>query len=417
MVAPMPADAAPIRKDDVDAAVRAVRGAKERASLAALAYDMLSRQAEGRAFYAGHKLLRGRAEEHGVGHDEASTQAGNLLAVLERGAETSLERALVVAFAVAGLADALGEDDEKAAAARVFRFVRHADWLEVCTEYAVYPFVDALLEAPDAARVWREVAQAVVDDAAGRDGERPRIRARNAARLSGLAASTADAAREGLRGVVRSTALDEATRLLASTLAGDGRDEQPSLSPSVAGRLGRAPRRATVEALRWISGAAIVGWLLRALAFVLGARSSGELRLATGGIEVRTRVSLLGRTVREREETWALEALEGAGRQVRYPALHLLVGAVALSIGVLFGGLVLFDGARSGELVLLSLAALLVLVGAGLDLALDVLVPGRRGGVAVELVARARRPLRLTRVPLEEADAFLRALRKRLATR
>lgn len=413
----MASEPAPIRKDDVDAALRAVRGASHRASLAALAYDMLSRQAEGRAFYAGKKLVQGRAEEHGVSHDDAGTEAGNLLAILERGPETALERALVVAFAVAGLGDALRGADEKSASERVFRFVRHADWLSVCTEYAVHPFVDPLLEEGEAARVHREIAQAIVDDAAGRDGDSPRIRARNAARLSALASSSAEAAREALRSVVRSTALDEATRLLASTLAGDGSAEQPALSASVAGRLGRSPRTGPIEVLRWISGLAIILWVLRALAFALGARWSGEVRLAKAGLEVRTRVSLLGRTVRERDETWTLDALEGAGRQVRYPALHLLVGAVALSTGVLFGGLVLFDGARSGELVLLSLAALLVLAGAGLDLALDVLVPARRGTVVVDLAARARRPLRLTRVSLEEADSFLRALRNRLAAK
>lgn len=412
----MPAENAPIRKDDVEAAVRAVHAAQGRAPLAALAYDMLSRQAEGRAFYAGQKLLRGRAEEHGVTPESAATEAGNLLAILERGAESSLERALVAAFAVSGLGDALRRDDEKAAAERVFRFVRHADWLEVATDYTVHPFVDALLDEAAAARVWREMAQAIVDDAAGRDGEQPQIRARNAARLSALASSSADSAREAVRSVVRSTALDEPTRLLASTLAGDGRVEQPSVSPSVAGRLGRAPRRGALEVLRWITGLALLMWVVRALLFVLGARSSAEVRLAKSGLEVRTRLSLLGRVVREREETWTLDALEVAARQVRYPAIHLLAGAVALSVGVLFGGLVLFDGARSGELVLLSLAAVLVLGGAGLDLALDVLVPGRRGDVAVDLVARSSR-LRLTRVPLEQADAFLRALRNRVVTR
>ncbi len=414
VAAPMASEPAPIRKDDVDAALRAVRATAHRPRLAALAYDLLSRQAEGRAFYAGKKLLEGRAEEHGVSHDDGATEAGNLLAILERGPESPLERALVVAFAVAGLGDALRGADEKAASERVFRFVRHADWLSVCTDYSVHPFVDPLLEAGAAARVHREIAQAVVDDAAGRDGDSPRTRAHNAARLSALASSHSDSAREALRSVVRSTALDEATRLLASTLAGDGSVDPPSLSASVTGRLGRSPRRGALEVLRWISGVAIVVWVLRAIAFLLGARWSGEVRLAKAGLEVRTRVSLLGRTVRERDETWTLDALEGAGRQVRYPALHLLVGAVALSTGVLFGGLVLFDGARSGELVLLSMAALLVLAGAGLDLALDVLVPARRGTVAVELVARTRRPLRLTRVPLQEADAFLRALRNRL---
>ncbi|HEY8430885.1 MAG TPA: hypothetical protein VIL20_21045, partial [Sandaracinaceae bacterium] len=331
--------------------------------------------------------------------------------ILERGAQSALERALVAAFAVRGLGDALAGDAEKDARDRVFRFVRHADWLEVCTAHRVYAFVDALLEPELAARVWRELAQAMVDEAASRDGDLPRTRARNAARATALADSGSEAARAALREVVRSVALDEPTRLLASTLLGDGRDE-PAIRPRLSGTMGRAPGRGSIEVLRWLSGWAILAWIARALAFVLGLRRSVEVRLSAGALEVRTKVSLLGRVVRESDETWRLEALEGAGRHVRYPAIHLLVGALALSFGVLFGGLVLFDGARSGELVLLMLASAIVLVGAGLDLALDVLVPGRRGRIAVDLRARSRRPLRLTRVPIDEADAFLRALQK-----
>lgn len=412
--APMAAEPTPIRKEEVDAALSAVRAADAREALAELAYETLSRQAEGRAFYAAQKLVRGRAEALGVSADDAATEAGNLLSVLERGAETALERAMVSAFAVLGLGAALGEDDAKAASERVFRFVRHADWLEVCTDYTVYPFVDALLDPRPAEQVWGELAQAVVDDAAGRDGEQARVRARNAARLTALASSTSASARAALRRVVGSPALDEATRLLASTLAGDGAGEAEPSSLRLQGVLGRAPRARATEALRWLSGWAIVAWALRAIASVLGLRRRAEVRLGARGLEVRTELSLLGRTVRERTETWSLDALEGAGREVRYPAVHLLVGAVALSVGVLFGGLMLFDGARSGELVLLLLAAALVLGGAGLDLALDVLLPARRREVVVDLAARARSPLRIRRVGVHEADTFLRALRGRL---
>lgn len=412
----MAAESTLIRKDDVDAALRAVRGAEQRAKLASLAYDTLSRQAEGRAFYTAQNVVRARAQEHGVTYDGAATEAGNLLAILERGAQKPLERALVAAFAVAGFGDALSGDDEKTASARVSRFVRHADWLEVSTDYRVYPFVDALLDVQAAARVYRELAQAVVDEAAGRDGEQARVRARNAARLTALASSSAEAAREALRAIVRSTALDEPTRLLASTLAGDGAAEAVTVAPRVAGRLGRPPRRGIVDVLGWVSGIAILLWALRGLAFVLGLRRDAELRLGARELEVRTKVSLFGRTVREREQTIRLEALESAAREVRYPAIHLLVGALALSAGVLVGGLVLFDGARSGELVLVSLAALLVLGGAGLDLALDVLVSARRGRVVLDVRARGQRPLRVAGVSIEEADAFLRALRARVAS-
>ncbi|MEZ4340573.1 MAG: hypothetical protein R3B82_28465 [Sandaracinaceae bacterium] len=401
-------DAAPVRAADLDRAVEAVEAIEDRAALAALARDVLSSQAEGRTLFAGAKLAQKKAEEHGVAHEDAETPAGNLLGVLTRGAKTPLERALVAAFAVAGLGDALGEDED--ARATAFKFVRHADWLEVSGDYVVYPFVDRLLSEVQAKIVWSEVAQRVVDEAAGRDGGRPEVRARNAARLTALATSGAPAA-SALREVIRTSALDEPTRLLASTLAGDGANEQATLGTSIRGTLGRAPGRGVREVLRWISGWALLSWLVRAIGFLLGLRTEAELKVSGKELEVRTKVSLFGRTVREGAETWRLDALEGASRHVRFPALHLLVGAIALSGGVLFGSLVLFDGVRSGELILVLLASGLVVAGAGLDLALDVLLPARRGHVAMEVAARSRRPIRLTRVPLDQADSFLRALR------
>lgn len=397
-----------VRRQHVEQAVAAVRAADD-AALNALAYDALSGQAEGQAFLVGAKYAQTKAEAHGVERGAAETEAGNLLGILERGATEPLERALVAAFAVRGLGDALAEDDDPKG--RVFRFVRHADWLEVCSEHSVLCFVDELLEPDQAALVWRELAQRVVDDAAGRDGERPRVRATNAARLSALAGSSSEAAVEGLREVVRSSALDEPTRHLASTLAGDGAEEAPGPRPRVEGDLGRVPRGRAVEILRWVSGWAIAAWILRALGFLLGWRRRASLRLAVDGVEVSTEVSLLGRTVRQRSETWRLDSLDAVGREVRYPSIHLLVGAVALSVGVLFGGLVLFDGVRSGELVLLMLACGLLFGGAALDLALDVLVPARGGRVGLSFRPRTKPGLRLRDVPVEQADAFLRALR------
>ncbi|MCB9593405.1 MAG: hypothetical protein H6719_11795 [Sandaracinaceae bacterium] len=403
-------DPPPVRPQDLDRAVEALEAVEDRAPLAALARDVLSGQAEGRALFAGAKLAQKKAEERSVTSKSAETGAGNLLSILERGAKAPLERALVAAFAVAGLEDALAEgSDEKSI---VFRFVKHADWLEVSGDYCVYPLVDRLLSDERAELVWAELAQRVVDEAAGRDGDRPEVRARNAARLTALAGSSSASAKKALRGVVGTSALDEATRTLASTLAGDGADESAAVGVTVTGALGPAPSRGAAQVVRWITGWAILVWIARALGYLLGLRSRAELRLARGQLEVRTHLSMFGRTVREAEETWKLEALDGASRRVRYPSLHLVVGALALSAGILFGSLVLFDGVRSGELVLVLAAAGIVIAGAGLDLLLVVLLPARRGHVVMDLAGRSRRPLRLTSVPIEQADTFLRALRQ-----
>src|SRR5690606_41432707 len=85
------------------------------------------------------------------------------------------------------------------------------------------------------------------------------------------------------------------------------------------------PISGALEVLRWVSGIAIVGWVLRALAFVVGARSSAEVRLAKNGIQVRTRDSLLGRVVRERDETWTLDALERDRKSTRLNSSHVKI--------------------------------------------------------------------------------------------
>lgn len=408
----MSTESEPVRDAEVRRALEAVAAVEDpdvARALGAFAFDLVSRQAEGQTFFSGEKYIAKRLEQHGVDRADGATEAGHLVEIAERGAQDARERALVAAFAVRGLADALEGDG---AEAKVFRFVRHLDWLELATPYSLSPFLDPLL-GDAAGAIWKELAQAVVDDAASKDGGRAEVRARNAARLTALAESEASTAAEALRSVVRSSAMDEATRLLASTLAGDGAGESAVVSPRVSGAVGRVPRTRPLEVLRWVSGWALLSWVLRGLGFLVGVRRQAELRLGASELEVHTTWSLLGRTVREGTARWKRDALQGAGREVRYPALHLLVGAVTLSLGVLLGGLMFFDGVRSGELILLMIAAGLVLGGAALDLALDVFVPGGRGRVSMDVVLADTASIRLTRVRLDEADRFLRALKSR----
>ncbi|UJR79589.1 hypothetical protein [Sandaracinus amylolyticus] len=406
----MPAPPAPA--DPMRRIADEVRAHAARDALGALALDVLSRQAEGRVLFAGREFVEKRAAEHGVERDQAQTGAGNLLGVLERGPESDVERATVTAFAVHGLGERLARASADDGSALVARFVRHADWLELATSYSVLPFVDAVLPSERAARVWAEVAQAVVDDASGPSGSSASMRARNAARLTALAASTADAAREGLAAVASTSGIDGATRALATTLHGG---PVASGDARIRGRVVQPRRSGALAVLRWVSGWALASWAVRGVGSLLGFRREAELALGARGIELREERFVLGRKVGETRSTVAPQSILEAGREVRYPSLHLLVGAIALSFGLLFGGLVLFDGARSGELTLMLAGAALALAGAGLDLALEVLVPGRRGRVTVDVAVHRGRVLRLGRVPLEEADRFLGALRDRRA--
>ena len=90
-----------------------------------------------------------------------------------------------------------------------------------------------------------------------------------------------------------------------------------------------------------------------------------------------------------------------------------MIGAASLTFGLLLGGLLIFDGVRSGELVLALIGAALAFGGAALDLALDVLVPGARGRVRLELAAHRGKVVTLADVPVEASDRFLDAIRAR----
>jgi len=325
-----------------------------------------------------------------------------------------------------------GTPDERTVLLR--RFVRHADWLEIATPYAIYPFVRTLLTTEQAARVWDAIADATIDEDA-RVGDAAPSHVHIAARLAALADAAADAAREPIARVA-SRARSETTRRLASALAGNGlassagpdgnaSAREPSGSASVrppstgsaakiAGRVARAPAGGMREILRVITGIALISWLLRTAAAALGWKREAEVELADSALRVRRKTYLLGKLIKESEEAYTLTAVAGAGREVRYPSLHLLIGAAALSLGILAGGMIAFDGIRGGDTVLLLVAAAVILIGAGLDLALDVLVPALAGRVALDVRMLPKRTLRLARVPREDADRFLEALTRRL---
>jgi hypothetical protein len=393
------------------AAIDLARGHAHRQALGALAFDLLSRQAEAGALFSGREFVEARAREHQVDRTQADTDAGNLLGVLERGPQTEPERALVLAFAVDGLRQRLDDAGADGRDRILSRFVRHADWLAASTPLDPYPFVQELVDGASRETIWSMVAREALRDTQ----PCPAARARNAARLAVLLGSEDPAAAAARERMAQECADPVTARWAQSTL--DGASQAGGdihAHPRVRGCVGRAPRASTRDVLRIVFGVAALQWLLRALGRLVGLRREAEVELVSGGVRVRRRTSLLGRTLRDAEETYALSAVARAGRLVRYPALPLLAGLLALSVGVLLGGLWLFEGIRSGETVLLLIAAGAILLGAGLDLLLSVLLPGRRGRVALDLQVLSGRGIRLLRVPQADADRFLEALSRQL---
>jgi hypothetical protein len=397
-----------LTRDDVERAAAAYLETPEpdRGPLSDLAFEVLSRQAEGRTLFSGADYVRTRASVHGVA--AGVTPGGDLVAILERGARSPAERGLVAAFAIGGLGRQLRTED---AATVVFRFVRHADWLEVATPYGVYAFADRLLPAEAVAMIHAEIRATVLDEGAGRDGRRASVRARNAARLTALAESDHPSGKRVLLEIAEAARVDDGIRRLAVGLGGRVPSVlAPAPTPTVSGRLGRHRSAGPRSWLSWVTGWSVLRALGRLLGLALRRRATGEVTFRRGAIEVRVAREILGRTAEESEAIWRLEAVDAVRRRTRYAGLLHYVGALGLAAGVLVGGLLLFDAARTGELWLLMIAAGVIALGAGLDLGLELWAARRPGEVALELEGADGRVLVLERVDAEQAAAFLDAL-------
>lgn len=392
----------------IDKIAAEARAHSDKDKLGALALDVLSRQAEARVLFAGRDFVDKRATEHEVTRESAATAHGNLRTILERGPETDTERTLVAAFAILGLDARYAKATEEERLVLVDRFARQVDWLEAATPYAVWQLVDRVASETVARAFWDEVAQSIVDDT-GERGRAASMRGRNAARIAALSASSSEAAKAALEKIGASR-IDAVTRGMLAAFGG-GTPSAPPGSARVAGTM-RTPRsRGLLRVLSLVTGYALIGWALRGILRLAGVRREAELALAGTDLEVRERRFAFGRQVRERSDRVALTAVLAAGREVRYPSLHLYIGAIALATGVLVGGTWVFEGARSGELVLLSIGAGLLLGGALLDLVLDILVPAQRGRVSLEVSMLRGRVLRVDGIALEDADRFLEAIR------
>jgi hypothetical protein len=204
-----------------------------------------------------------------------------------------------------------------------------------------------------------------------------------------------------------------ARKVSSKSVTGKSGATDPPNTLKLTGTIGRVPKGGWTALLRWLSGWAVACWLGRLLAAAVGLRRNAEVELLEGTLRVRSRTVVLGRLVQESEQVLTIESLQRVLRQNRYPALHLAVGVIALSIGVVLGGSWAFDGVIGGDLLLLT-GALLAVVGSALDLTLSTIAYGRRAQVAVEIDAHPGLRLRLVGVSIEGAERILHELAKRL---
>jgi hypothetical protein len=400
-----------IAREELDKGASIARTLEHADALGALCYDVVGRQAEGRSLFAGEKFIAGRAELHGVRRQDAQTPVGNLLAALERGPDSGVQFALIAALFVRGFEKAVrGEPAQRKAL--VAKFAVHCDWLELCSPYRVLPLLSSGLDPELADEVQAELAELVLRDDV--ETAEPKMRAYNAGRIAALAEAQTLAARAALERI-ESTGRDVYSSTLAALALGKSMAGSAAPLCRVRGHLRRFPRGLLLTLLRWLSGWALLSWVLRLPLALLGCRREVEAELRGEAIRVRRSTFLLGRQVHSVEQVHPLGGLHSARRAARFPTLHLVLGAFCFALGVLLGGVFAFDASRTGDRALWLIAASLVLLGSGLDLVIEVLLPGGRGRVLLDLdFGRAYRT-RLSGVPIEDADHFLGELWRRLS--
>ncbi|MFT5357523.1 MAG: hypothetical protein ACI9KE_004760 [Polyangiales bacterium] len=339
--------------------------------LAALVLDVVSRQAEGKTLFAGEEFVDAKRDAHGV--EDGKLGDHDVLAWLRRGPGDSEGYALLMALAIEGLRPHL--DDEE----RVTRFCEHADWLSFATDYPAYELVEPVL-AKDATYVWAVVRRGLV--------RAPRTM------------------RETAVQALRRAALD------ASAHGSSPSQAPPPPAESLAGKLERVPREGFVALLRLASGWALLEWIGRAVLTLVGYRRTGTLEQTSTGLRLEHTTQVMGRAMGSKSEEVPFASVSALAACTRFPRLALLLGTTCFALGVIVGGFWLFEGVRSGETYLLLAGAVVIVLGAGLDLTLTSLWPGRKGEVSLELHLTKRRGWRLFGLEKEATERFATAAAK-----
>jgi hypothetical protein len=293
--------------------------------------------------------VRRRARELKLDREETVTPFGNALDVLERGPEDDAERALARAIAAHGLLATAPGDAEQLADTLL--------WLAARTPFDATPLIDHA-GGPDAIAVWRAIAK----------------------RLSQSTTSPPSVAVPMLRGELASTP--------------------------------RGPVLTTLLALTGVRAAMHAARLLGRVAF--GYRRPAEVSVGgDGGVRVRWRTELLGRTLGDRDVVLPRASLTRATREVRYPRLLLYVGLLGLCVGSYLGVTAFVDGVRAASPSLLGSGLAIVCVSLALDFALSSVAPSAGGRCRLFLSSRDGRTLCVQDVETSLADAFLGRLSKR----
>jgi hypothetical protein len=365
--------------------------------LTAMARASMTGAAEARRSERQPERMAEMAKELKLPRDEAATPFGNALDVLERGPEDAAERALACALAahVVALHPPKERDDED-------RLANDLLWLAAHTSFDATGLLDRAL-GDRATNLWDALADRIrrIDE-----GKLPTLGRGEA--LVAAVALTASRSKGAMR-QAQALAGEVRDRKLGRVLAAGA--EREAVEP-VVGEMAPAPRSVALTALLAVTGILFVVQGARLLGRVaLAYKKPAEVTLADdGGLRVRWRIEMLGRTLRDRDVLVPRAALLRATREVRYPRLALYAGLLALAVGSYVGVSAFVDGVRAASPSLLASGLGIIALGLALDFALSSVAPGARGRCRLLLVPRDGAKLCVAGVEPKRADGVLARL-------
>jgi hypothetical protein len=365
------------------------------ADLAAIAKAVLCSAVEAGRMTPDPERVTRLAAQLQMSRDEAVTPFGNALEVLEHGPRNGPERAL--ANAIAALVVAGGAPTSADTAARVATDML---WLAAHTPFDATGLLDSALGTA-ALPIWAAVADRILQADAGALS----MLGLGEAIVGAVALSSSRAV--GAAAHASRLAAEVRGRKLIYVLRGPAHARDAIAE--IVGEMAPAPLGPFLTIVLAATGILLVLRAVRLLArVVLAYKMPAEVALLhEGGVRVRWRVELLGRTVRERDIMLPRTALLGAVREVRYPEIGLYAGLLALTVGSYVGVAASFDGMRATSPSLLGCGLLIIALGLALDFGLARASLGARGRCRVVFVPRSGATLCVAMVDPLRADAFV----------
>lgn len=396
--------------------------------------------ADDRKRHAAAATIDELAQGVGLEREGAQTEYGNVLAILERGAEDQAERAIVAAFVAGGVLRAVEADPSLSR-----RWAERLAWLGAHAGFD--PLAALPSDAPaDVVRpLHRAVAELARQIDLGKVPEADRaellvctaalataVEGRDPGSSASLGSSEGPGANDerGAAGDV----VDPETAQIVSRLAADLTDPvaarlitaradgaPPTVAQSgpsiatLAGKLAPAPRSPLLTIAFALSGFLLV----RAAAILvgdhlLGLKRDAKVELTPAGLSVRAKIALLGRDLRDLHAHFPVDGLATVRREVRWPGLPVYAGLLALLIGTYAGVSFLSWGVQAASPRLLGYGVLALIAGVALDLILVAILPGARGEVRLLLVPKQGRRICVGALDLQATDRLLADLAKKV---